>query len=77
MLVTKGGITHNIADKKWPLFKEKGYEKVEQAAVTPKPVDSMTVAELKAYATEVGIDLGDAEKKADILAKIKETESGV
>ncbi len=42
-----------------------------------KTVGKMTVEELKAYAVENGIDLGDAEKKADILAVIaviKETE---
>lgn len=34
-------------------------------------LDSMTVEKLKEYATEHGIDLGNATKKADILAAIK------
>ncbi len=34
-------------------------------------VDEMTVDELKAYAAENNIDLGEATKKADILAAIK------
>ena len=33
--------------------------------------DGMKVAELKAYAEENGIELGEATKKADILAAIK------
>lgn len=43
-------------------------------AVEEKPlktVDEMTVAELKDYAAALNIDLGDATKKADILAAIK------
>lgn len=34
-------------------------------------VEEMTVAELKAYAAANNIDLGEATKKADILAAIK------
>lgn len=36
-----------------------------------KHVDDMTVAELKAFAVQAGIDLGEATKKDDILAAIK------
>lgn len=43
-------------------------EVVEEA--TGNPIDKMTVEELKAYAAEKGIDLGDATKKADIRASI-------
>ncbi|MEY8366292.1 hypothetical protein AALA22_11695 [Anaerovoracaceae bacterium 41-7] len=35
------------------------------------PLASMTVAELKAYAAEKEIDLGEYTKKADIIAVIK------
>lgn len=35
------------------------------------PFASMTVADLKAYAAEKEIELGDAVKKADIIAIIK------
>ena len=39
---------------------------------TPKddPLKSMTIAQLKKHAKSNNIDLGDATKKADILAKI-------
>lgn len=40
-----------------------------------KTLDKMTKDELQAYAKENGIDLGDADKKADIIAKIKEAEA--
>lgn len=36
-----------------------------------KELDEMSVAELKAIATQRGIDLGNAKKKADILKAIK------
>lgn len=41
-----------------------------------KPVDSMTVPELKTYAAENGVDLTGLSTKADILAKIKEVKGG-
>ena len=37
-----------------------------------EPISKMTVEELKAYADEHGIDLGEATKKKDILATIQE-----
>ena len=40
-----------------------------------KPLDEMKVDELKAYAAEHNIDLGEAKNKADILKAIQETES--
>ena len=38
-------------------------------------IEKMKVTELQAYAKEKGIDLGDATKKNEILAKIKEAEA--
>ncbi len=40
-----------------------------------KSIDKMNLDELKAYAAEHGIDLGDAAKKADILKVIQEVEA--
>lgn len=42
----------------------------KQSAV-PKPVDKMTVEELKAHAAEHSIDLGEASKKDEILAAVQ------
>ena len=38
-------------------------------------LESMTIAQLKAYAEDKGIDLGEATKKAEILAVIKGREN--
>lgn len=38
---------------------------------TPGGLDGMTVKELRARADEVGVDLGDATKKADIVAVLE------
>lgn len=40
-----------------------------------KPLDEMKVDELKAYAAEHNIDLGEAKNKADILKTIQEAEA--
>ena len=40
-----------------------------------KPLDEMKVEELKAYAAEHNIELGEAAKKADILKIIQEAEN--
>lgn len=41
----------------------------------PKPVEKMTADELKAYAAEHEIDLGDAKNKGEVLAAIKAAEA--
>ena len=40
-----------------------------------KPIDEMKVDELKAYASEHNIDLGEVKNKADILKTIQEAEA--
>lgn len=63
----KGVIVTNdkaLAEK----LKALGHTVVEEAETN---VDEMTVDELKAYAAANNIDLGEATKKADILAAIK------
>ena len=48
-------------------FREhEGYSATEE-----DPLAAMKVEELKAYAAEKGIELGEATKKADIIAAIK------
>lgn len=53
-------------------LKDLGYT-VESEADS-KPLDKMMVDELKAYAAEHNIDLGDATNKADVLKAIQEAE---
>lgn len=46
----------------------------EDAATVEPDFEEMTVAELKAYTKEQGIELGKARTKADIIAAIKAAE---
>lgn len=48
-------------------LKAAGHRVIEQ-----KEIDDMTIAELKQYAEDYNIELGDAAKKADILAVIRD-----
>ncbi|MGG1444346.1 hypothetical protein ABE354_20265 [Brevibacillus laterosporus] len=53
-------------------------EELQESEIYPleeKSIDKMTVAELKEYAIQHEIDLGEATKKDDILAVIKGVES--
>lgn len=77
MLIRKGEIYRNIDENRLPKYKTLGYEKVEEKAPVAKTVDKMTADELKAYAAEKNIDITGITSKADILAKIKEFESGI
>lgn len=43
---------------------------------TAKPLEEMTVDELRSYAAARGIDLGDAKKRDDILAKLQPPANG-
>ncbi len=58
---------------------EKGHLTVIEggdAESEPKSLVDMTVAELKAYAADKGIDLGGATKKEEVLAAIQKAEAG-
>ena len=56
-------------------FKLKGMGYKVEGDADAKPLDEMKVEELKVYAAEHNIDLGDAAKKADILKAIQEAEA--
>lgn len=47
---------------------------LEQVEAVNKPIEDMTVPELKDYAKQKEIDLGDATKKDDIVGIIKKAE---
>lgn len=49
----------------------RGVQEVSTQANDALDFDSMTIAQLEAYADENNIDLGDATRKADIIAAIK------
>lgn len=56
-------------------LKGMGYEVTGEADAVEKSIDKMNLDELKAYAAENNIDLGEATKKADILKVIQEAEA--
>lgn len=56
-------------------FKLKSMSHTVTGEADAKPLDDMKVEELKAYAAEHNIELGDAAKKADILKIIQEVEN--
>ena len=51
---------------------EPKFEEIERA---PKSIEEMTVAELKKYAKDNNIDLGEAKKKEEILEVIQAAEN--
>lgn len=51
---------------------ESKFERIETA---PKTIEEMTVPELKKYAKDNNIDLGDAKKQKDILEVIQAAEN--
>ena len=68
----KDGPVLNVSEDCVEVFKKSGYEKVEEKA--PVTIDEMKKDQLKAYAKEKGIDLGDAKTVDEIRAKTKEAE---
>ncbi len=72
------GVGETENEKLIAWFKVKGY-KVEEADQNPKgsveekPLEEMTVDELKAYAEEHGIDIGKTTSQDGILKKIEKT----
>ncbi len=75
MLVAKNGISREIDEKNLQVYKDKGYAPVkktitEQPPVEDaddKPLEKMTVDELKEVATKNNIDISGAKTKAEIL----------
>lgn len=73
---TQSGARVSVADDKvlGIDFEPVGGQKTVERSATPDK--SWKVAELKAYADERGIDLGDATKKGDILAVLEGASDG-
>ena len=67
------GIVVSVADSKDDRFASgwKPYDGTDSAPTSETPDKSWKVADLKAYADEKNVDLGDATKKEDILAAIE------
>jgi|AntRauTorcE11897_2_1112592.scaffolds.fasta_scaffold109390_2 hypothetical protein len=67
------GSEHDVSESVANRLIERGV--AQQAARGDTPDESWTVRNLRVYAGEVGIDLGDATKKSDILATIHGADS--
>lgn len=65
---------HNEAAKKPTPDKKSALEAKQSANNAGDELDTMTVTELRAYAETVGIDLGKANKRVDIIAAIRKAE---
>lgn len=74
----RGAEVIGISAAKAREFKEKGYLTGDVPADEPKdePFYQMTVAQLKSLADAEKVDLGDATKKADIVAAIELAREG-
>ena len=73
------GVAYTNDTAKADILRAKGYTvdgEPDQVEVQADPLKKMTVDELKEYAATNGIDLGEATKKADILAAIQAAETG-
>lgn len=70
-IIRRGGIVPaEVSEDQVKHLVRKGFiEKMTSAE--PRPVDKMTVEELKAYASKRSIDLGEATKKDEILAAVQ------
>lgn len=68
--LVNGGIIRYVEDHIAYEYKDKGFEIVDEEPDS-KSLDEMTLAELKQYAKDNGIDIIGLTKKEDILNSIK------
>lgn len=69
LLTNPAGRVVSVPNDRVPYYVERGFAPPPDAPPAPNLAD-LTVAELRQYALENGIDLGPATKKADILAAL-------
>lgn len=63
------GQEHAVSEEHWSLTSPE-YEVIDSPEAAPS-LEDMTVTELREYATENSIDVGDASRKADIIEAIR------
>lgn len=81
MKIEKGGISREIKENHLSEYLEKGYSVSNVPESTPKEreginFEKMTVAELKAYADDIGTAVEDGLKKAEIIELLKSALGG-
>ncbi len=70
------GVGETDSDYLAERFSEKGLMVEAESAPTQKPLNKMTIDELKVYAADKGIALPNDGKRADLLAAIEAAENG-
>lgn len=64
------GSEHDVSEDEAKRLISRGVAEAATLSKADAPSESWTVRDLRAYADDLGIDLGDATRKADILATI-------
>ena len=80
-IIINGNVERTIEDEKLAKYKALGYKKISSSkandnAPENKPLSKMKVDELKALATELGIENTDSLTRDELIAVIKEKKNG-
>ena len=80
-IIINGNVERTIEDEKLAKYKALGYKEISSSkandnAPENKPVSKMKVDELKALATELGIENTDSLTRDELIAVIKEKKNG-
>ena len=80
-IIINGNVERTIEDEKLAKYKALGYKEISSSkandnAPENKPLSKMKVDELKALATELGIENTDSLTRDELFAVIKEKKNG-
>lgn len=80
-IIINGNVERTIEDEKLAKYKALGYKEISSSkandnAPENKPLSKMKVDELKALATELGIENTDSLIRDELIAVIKEKKNG-
>ena len=80
-IIINGNVERTIEDEKLAKYKALGYKEISSSkandnAPENKPLSKMKVDELKALATELGIEDTDSHTRDELIAVIKEKKNG-
>ncbi|MCB8562099.1 transcription termination factor Rho [Coprobacillus sp. AM26-5AC] len=80
-IIINGNVERTIEDEKLAKYKALGYKEISSSkandnAPENKPLSKMKVDELKALATELGIENTDSLTRDELIAVIKEKKNG-
>lgn len=80
-IIINGNVERTVEDEKLAKYKALGYKEISSSkandnAPENKPLSKMKVDELKALATELGIENTDSLTRDELIAVIKEKKNG-